>query len=126
MENIRKDEIYKELGIILAVSLLFIIIFKALFLKDSLWNIIKLVASFVFIILIPSMSILFYFRKKLNFIERTIISALFGSGALGVISYNLGIIGIHIKHHYFIIPLILLAIGIFINLRFPTKEDSEQ
>jgi len=115
--NLLKKDL-KKIGIVLLVS---IIILKILFYKENLWVILKLVLSFLWLIILPGFSLMYYWGEKLNFIERLLIGIVLGTVLFAGISYYLGLLAIHIKYHIIGIPIILLILAWFINKNYFKK-----
>lgn len=111
--NKLKDEV-KPLGILFLLS---IIILKILFYKESILIILKLVASFFWMFILPGFILMYNWQEKINFIERLIISIALSAAIIGISSYYLGIIGIHIKFHGILLPAIFIILGFLILLK---------
>lgn len=108
------DKIKKELVYLLIALVIGIIIFKIVFYKENLLNIIKIVASIFWLFLLPGYSLMFYWEEKLDFLERFIIGIALGIALVGTFSYYLGLIGLNLRFHTIILPAILILIGIII------------
>ena len=107
----------KELQYIGMLFLLSIIIFKIAFFKEDFIVLSRSVLSIFWLFVLPGYFIMFYWREKLEFIERFIIGIALSAGVIGISSYYLGLIGLNIKYHIFLLPLALILIGMLINLR---------
>ena len=114
-ENLSK--LKKEICIIGILLVLFILVFKIIFFKENLMVVFRTVLSIFWMFVIPGYFILFYWKEKLNFTERLIISIALSAAITGIFSYYLGIIGIHIKYHTIILPLIIISIGTLMNFK---------
>ena len=111
------EQIKKELmtmGIILILSVL---AFKIIFLSESFFVVLRTVISIFWIVFLPGFFVMLYWREKLKFYERLIIGALVATAITGISSYYFGLMGIHIKYHAIILPLIMILVGILINLK---------
>ena len=111
------SKLKKEICIIGILLILFILVFKIIFFKENLMVVFRTVLSIFWMFIIPGYFILFYWREKLNFTERLIIGIASSAAVIGIFSYYLGIIGINIKYHTIILPLIMIFIGSFLTLR---------
>ena len=58
-----------------------------------------------------------YWEDKLSFTERLVIGVGVSAALIGISSYYLGITGLNIKYHTFILPTAFILIGIVISLR---------
>lgn len=112
---VKIDKIKKELISLFIAFLIGIIIFKIVFYKDSLLNVLKLVASIFWLFLLPGYALMFYWEEKLDFVERFIIALALGIALIGSFSYYLGIAGLNIKFHTILLPLTFIFVGIAIN-----------
>lgn len=108
-KKLKKESIY-----ILSLFVLVIIIFKVVFHKEQLSTVIKVISGFFWLFVLPGFSLIYYWQDKLDFIERLIIGIAGGLALVGIISYHLGLLGLHTKYHALIIPPILLTLGIIV------------
>ena len=114
------DTIKNELKYTGLLILLALIIFKIAFYKENLIIVIRTVLSLFWLFVIPGYFIMLYWKENLGFIERIIIGIALSASVVGIFSYYHGIIGLNIKFHAIIFPILLILIGLTINLRkFP-------
>ena len=111
-ETIKKEMKYTGILFLLALA-----IFKIAFFKEDFIVLSRSVLSIFWLFVLPGYFILLYWRQKLEFFERFIIGIALSAGVIGISSYYLGLIGLNIKYHIFVLPLALILIGIAINLR---------
>lgn len=109
---IKKESAY--IGILLLVS---VIIFKIVYFKENLAIILRSVASLFWLFAVSSYFIMLYWREKLDFTERILIGIGLSAAIIGISSYYAGLIGLDIKYHGILMPLVLILIGLWINLR---------
>ncbi len=100
--------------VLVAIS---IIALRVSFYKESFSVIIRLVLAFFWVFIIPGYSIMFYWEDKLSFTERLVIGVGLTSAVIGISSYYLGLLGLNIKYHTIILPLLCLIIGFFIAFK---------
>ena len=115
------DLLKKELQYIGLLFLLALAIFKIAFFKEDFIVLLRNVLSLFWLFVLPGYFILLYWREKLEFIERFVIGIALSAGIIGISSYYLGLIGLNIKYHTFVLPLALILIGIAIikkDIRF--------
>ena len=55
---------------------------------------------------------MYLFSDKMNFLERIIAGFVLGMAFLGVIGYNLGVLGMLIKYQIWVLPILGITIGI--------------
>lgn len=107
----------KELQYIGILFLLVLIIFKIAFYKENLIVLFRNVLSLFWLFALPGYFIMLYWKEKLGFLERFIIGIALSAAIIGIFSYYIGLIGLNIKYHAIVLPLVLILIGIVINLR---------
>lgn len=105
-----KDEA-KYLGILFLLS---IIILKIVFYKENFLLILRLTASFFWMFILPGFALMYNWEEKIRFTERFVISIALSAAVIGVSSYYLGLIGLHIKYHSILLPAIFIALGFLI------------
>jgi len=115
------DFIIKELRYIGLIFLLALIAFKIAFFKDTLIVIFRTVLSLFWLFVLPGYFLMLYWKEKLGFLERFIIGIALAAAIIGIVSYYLGLIGLNIKYHTTLLPLILILAGVIFNFR-KTKE----
>lgn len=104
------NELGKELKKLAILFLLLVVIFKIVFYKESLWITVRLIFAFSWLYLLPGFAILYFWREKLNFLERLVISIPLGMSIIAIFGYNLGLLGLHVKYVPVIIPLAVYVI----------------
>ncbi|MFH1324012.1 MAG: hypothetical protein ABIH64_02080 [Nanoarchaeota archaeon] len=110
-------KVIKESKYILILAVISIIALKILFFKESFAVILRLTLSFFWVFIIPGISVMFYWEDKLSFTERLIIGVGLSSAMIGISSYYIGLIGLNIRYHVFILPSVIIIAGIFISSR---------
>ena len=111
------NKVKKELLYLLIIFIIFLILFKIIFFKENIIVIFRMIISIFWMFVLPGYFILFYWHEKLGFTERFVIGIALSAAIIGIFSYYLGIVGLNIKYHTIILPLILILIGIFMNLK---------
>ena len=109
--------IKKELQYIGSIFLIVLIIFKIAFFKEDISVLFRTVLSLFWLFVLPGYFILLYWKEKISFMERFFIGIVLSAGIIGILSYYSGIMGLNIKYHTIILPLVLILIGIVINLK---------
>lgn len=115
MDNIsgklKKELVY--LGIALAGGM---IIFQLLFFRENVITTAMVVLALFWLFVIPGFAVMYYWHDKLDFTERLVIGIVLGIAVMGVMSYYIGLAGIHVKHH-FMLPAIIIGIVAFFMMR---------
>ena len=111
------DLIKKEIIYIGILFLIVLIIFRIVYFKDNFITSFRVVLSLFWLFALPGYSIMFYWREKLDFTERIIIGIALSAAIIGIFSYYFGLMGLNMKYHGILLPLILILIGAAINLK---------
>ncbi len=101
----RLDELQK-------LGLSFIICFamlKVLFYKEDTAIVITVVIAFFWLLVLPGFGITYLW--DLEFPERFAVSIGISAAIMGIFSYYLGLIGVHVKTSAYVLPLISMIIG---------------
>ncbi len=111
------NELKRESIYIGALFIIFLIIFKIIFFKESFFIVLRTVFSIFWLFVFPGYSIMLYWNEKLDFIERLVIGVALSAAVIGISSYYIGLAGLNIKYHGIILPLALMIFGIAITLK---------
>ena len=111
------DDLKKEAAYIGLLFLLALTIFKIAFFKEDLSILLRAVLSLFWLFVIPGYFIMFYWKEKLGFVERLLIGMFVSASVVGISSYYIGLMGLNIKYHGVVLPLVLITIGILVNVR---------
>lgn len=109
--------IRKELQYIGLLFLLALVIFKIAFFRESILVLARSVLSLFWLFVLPGYSIMLFWKEKLGFTERFAVGILLSAAVIGVFSYYVGLMGLNIKYHAVILPLVMVLAGIIINFR---------
>lgn len=115
------NKIKEELIYTLILLVISIIAIKIMFFKENFAVILRLALSFFGIFIIPGLALMFYWEDKLSFSERLVVGVGLSAAIIGISSYYLGLTGLNIKHHTYLLPLLLILIGVFIVAKKKTK-----
>lgn len=116
-QNNLAEKLKKELLYLLIVLVIFTLAMKIGFYREGFFSTIRISLG-IFWIFVSGFFILYHWHEKLEFIERLLISIPLTLAIIGMSSYYLGIIGVHIKYHNIILPaLLLIAGGVIIYLK---------
>jgi len=107
----------KELQYVGILFILSLIAFKTAFFKETLIVIFRNVLSLFWLFVLPGYFLMLYWQEKLGFTERFIIGIALAAAIIGIFSYYLGLMGLNIKYHTILLPLILILFGVIINIR---------
>jgi hypothetical protein len=115
-DNLKKEAVY--LLIILAAM---IVLLKAGFYKEGMLDLIRISMVLFLQFVAPGYLLTLRFSNKLDFLERTVPGTLFSMLATGLVSYYFGIMGLNVRFHTILIPVLLGLLGILL-LRFKKPE----
>ena len=111
------NELKRESIYIGALFIIFLIIFKIIFFKESFFIVLRAVFSIFWLFVFPGYSIMLYWNDKLDFAERLVIGVALSAAVIGISSYYIGLIGLNVKYHSILLPIILISSGIFLFSR---------
>ncbi|MBS3106482.1 hypothetical protein J4419_02355 [Candidatus Woesearchaeota archaeon] len=117
-------EAKKELldwGILLVTLLL---ILKIAFYKDTLLVIFRTTLSIFWMFLLPGY--LIFRRKQWPFIEKIILGSLLAGAVLGISSYYLGLLGLNVRWHVWLIPLLVMLAAFYFSQKKPKAEKKKE
>jgi len=106
------DLIKKEIKYIGFVFLIALVIFKIAFYKENLIVLLRNILSLFWLFVVPGYCFMLYWHDKLDFVERFIVGIALSAAIIGVFSYYLGLIGLNIKYHLFLFPVLISLIGL--------------
>lgn len=90
-------------------------IFQIVFFAESFLIVFRTVSVLFWLFILPGIGITYLW--DLNFVERLALSVAISASILGIGSYYLGLIGIHIKLSAILLPLICIIVGVLIIAR---------
>ncbi len=95
----------------LAIVFLFsIVALKLIFYKESTINLVKLVFGLFWVLIFPGYALMLFW-KELSFGLRLLLGVGVSSALIGSFSYYLGIFGLNLKFHIYLLPSILIIVG---------------
>lgn len=99
----------QDLKMILIISGITIIALSFIFKNESFLSVVKISIGLIWMFVLPGMVLLDETREKLSLLTRMIISVPLSAGLFGLISYPLGLLGISVSVHGWLIPITLIA-----------------
>jgi len=110
------DKFKKELINILIIFTVLFIVFRIVFFKENIIIILRILVS-LFFIMLSGFFMMYYWHNELNFITRLTVGSVLAFALLGVFSYYLGLLGLHVRYHGIFIPLLFYVIGFVLNFK---------
>ncbi len=107
------DFVKKESIYLAVVFLALLLILKIVFFKENFVVLARYSFSLFWLFILPGYFAMLYWREKIEFMERIVVGFAVSAAVIGVFSYYIGLIGLNIKYHTFLLPLILIIAGIF-------------
>ena len=111
------DLVKREFRYIGILFLLSVIIFKIAFFRENFFVLLRSVLSLFWLFVLPGYFVMLYWRENLEFIERFIAGIVLSAAVIGIFSYYIGLLGLNIRYHAVLLPLVLIFMGIIIDLR---------
>ncbi|MDP6600018.1 MAG: hypothetical protein QF798_01115 [Candidatus Woesearchaeota archaeon] len=111
-EDMKKELMY--IGLLFIIAL---VVFKITFFKEEVTVLLRTVLSLFWLFVLPGYFILLYWKEKLGFMERFIVGIMVSAAIIGIASYYIGLMGMNIKYHTALLPLVLIIIGIVAAIR---------
>lgn len=105
---------YEETKMLIISFVLAYVIFQIAFYKESFFNILKILAAFYWLYVLPGVAILINFREQFDFKVRLVLGTAVGLGIYAVLSYYIGIFGLNVKYHWIVIPPLIVLSAIWI------------
>ncbi len=105
---VKKESVY--LGIVL---LALFVILKIVFFKENFILLLRYAFSLFWLFILPGYFAMLYWREKIEFMERISVGFVASAAFIGLLSYYAGLIGLNIKYHIILLPIILIITGIF-------------
>jgi hypothetical protein len=111
------DLLRKEVVYLAYVALAIALMLKVAFFRTEFPGIIKSAFSWMILFVIPGHCMMIYWSEKLDFFERMLVGTLIAAGTMGILSYYLALMGLNIKYHMFLLPILLSGAGLFFFFR---------
>ncbi len=111
------EKLKKELLYVLIIFALLFVLFNFIFYKENFLVKLRAVLSFFWLFVVPGYILMFYWESNLEFIERFMIGITLAAAITGISSYYLGLSGLNLKYHIFLLPVVLIVAGTIIILK---------
>ena len=105
------DLLKKEIIYICLLFLLVLAVFKIAFYNESFFALFRNVLSLFWLFVLPGYFAMLYWHGNLEFFERFVLGIMLAAGITGITSYYLGLIGLNVKYHTILLPLLLMIAG---------------
>lgn len=116
------EQLKQEVVYLFAIFIAAIVILKIAFYKESFITIARTAFGIFWLFVLPGFCLLYHWHEKINFIERFIMGIVISAAIIGILSYYIGLMGLNIKYHIILLPLMFLAIDFIIIIRKIKKE----
>lgn len=103
-----KGELIGHLVLYLALSM----IFQVAFYRESVAVVQRFLGGLYWLFVLPGATLLLAWGKRWGFVERAVAGSVLALAIVGTVSYYLGLLGLHVKYHGFLLTPVLIAIGI--------------
>lgn len=105
------DSVKNESKYIGILFLIVSLIFKIVYFKENLFVVLRMVLSLFWLFVLPGYFIMLYWKEKLDFTERMLVGIAVSAAIIGVFSYYIGLLGLNMKFHPVLLPLLIMIIG---------------
>lgn len=112
-----KKEFKAQLLLLSALFISLLVIFKIVLFKETLVTLFLALGVLFYSIIIPGVILLAYLNKKLGSFSRLVLGSVLAIALTGIASYYLGLLGLHVKYHPYIIPPLIMLVGLFLFYR---------
>ncbi|MFH0979310.1 MAG: hypothetical protein V1837_08505 [Candidatus Woesearchaeota archaeon] len=107
----------KEISVLATLFIVLFIIAKIVFFLENFFVVLRLVASLFWLFVLPGYAIMLYWNESLDLPKRLLLGFALSAAVLGISSYYLGILGLHIRYHLFVIPTAMIILGIVLEVK---------
>ncbi|MFH1590871.1 MAG: hypothetical protein ABIC95_03000 [archaeon] len=108
MGSLKADAVY-----FLIALAAFYLVLQIAFFKENPLGVIRTVFGLAWVFLLPGFMVMYLWVDRFSFLERFIIGFGVSGAIIGIVSYYLGLMQVHIKYHTIILPILLIALGAF-------------
>ena len=112
----KKQQLIDELKTFAFYCIFLVITFFIVFYQEKTPTILTFSLKMIYLFLFPGYLFGMSMKASAN-IERTMIGVITVIVSTGIMSYLLGLFGLHIKYHVYLIPLILIVLGLYLIFR---------
>ena len=120
------DKLKKEAVNLLLLFLVFMIIFRIIYLKEGIITITRTVLSIFWLFILPGFCLMYYWHENLDFVERLVIGVGVSAAITGILSYYFGLMGLNVRYHGFIFPLVMLGFALFLIIKAKNKSSKDE
>lgn len=110
-------ELKSELVSVVVILFSFLLIFKIVLYKESIAVLFLFVLKLFYSVIVPGLFISSYLHKKISFTTRLVLGSVFTIALISIMSYYLGLVGLHVKYHPFILPPLIMLSGVLLFLK---------
>ena|SRR3989338_3643545 len=107
------------------VLIVLIILFKAVFFKESILTVFRTAFSIFWLWIVPGYAIMLYWQN-LSFLERAVAGTAIGMAISSIASYYLGLIGLNLRFHAVLLPLLITGVMLAVVWKQPASGSEEK
>jgi len=108
--------IYSELKKVGIAFIAIAIVFQIVFFRESVLVNLRVVGAFFWSFVLPGYAVMLYWKDELDFLQRIIIGAAVGIAVVGILSYYVSLLGLHVMYHTILLPALITG-GFFLWLK---------
>ena len=107
-----KDILRGEMMGHLVTYLLLSVVFQLVFYRESIVVVQRFLGGLYWIFIFPGATLLLAGGDRWGFVERVVAGSALALAVVGTVSYYLGILGLHVRYHGWLLTPMLLTIGV--------------
>jgi hypothetical protein len=114
-----------ESKVLLVILAFLFIALQVVFFRENTAVVARLALALGWLFILPGYALLLFIHRTLSLAVRLGIGFCCAVAAYGLLSYYFGILGLHVRFHWLLIPLILLVLGASLSLIVEKKYKNE-
>ncbi|MBI1969504.1 hypothetical protein HYS48_02310 [Candidatus Woesearchaeota archaeon] len=105
---------HREIAYLLLCFVYLFLLFLVTFHKETFFTIFLFTAKLFYLFALPGYCLLLHKRKDIPFATRLVVGIALQLALLLIASYYLGILGVHIRYHHYILPPLSILLGLLL------------
>ncbi len=110
-DKLLNELFHKEGKLLLGILVVLFLALKIVFFQESFLSTLRITLSLFGMFVLTGWALTYYWKEKLDFLERIVIGVAVSSAVLGIVSYYAGLLGWPPKYHGYVLPVLLFLVG---------------
>jgi hypothetical protein len=102
---------------LIAVLALLAIVMKLAFYQENVLVTTRTALALWWLLVVPGYFLLEHWKGRIGTTERIVVGATAAAAVIAIVSYYLGLLGLHLKYHGIVLPVCMMLVGIFLSKR---------